>query len=112
MLRWSGPSWATGYAIEVDDSGGFDSPSFSSDQIPAATLAVTTSPLADGLWYWHVKAKQSNGDWGNWSLTQSFFVDQPWIMVDCGRISGGEGAASDRRDLDLRRPIGGLFSVK
>jgi hypothetical protein len=72
-LTWSEISWALGYQIELDDEPGFTSPT----REPVAVAAFTTSTLSNGTYYWRVRAKKNDLEWGNWSATQSFVVSAP-----------------------------------
>ncbi|MBA3870040.1 MAG: DUF11 domain-containing protein [Anaerolineae bacterium] len=76
-LTWNSISWAAAYEIQVDNDSGFNSPNFDMNNIPQGTFTVTTSALADGIWYWHVRAKRDDGTWGGWSATASFMIDTP-----------------------------------
>jgi hypothetical protein len=33
--------------------------------------------LADGLYYWHVRARKSATEWGDWSITETIIVSAP-----------------------------------
>ncbi|HSS97285.1 MAG TPA: hypothetical protein VLK33_09655, partial [Terriglobales bacterium] len=75
-LRWTTVSWAVEYEVEVDDTADFDWPAYSTT-VAAETLEQITSPLANGIYYWHVRAKQSSGLWGQWSPSYTFRVAAP-----------------------------------
>jgi uncharacterized repeat protein (TIGR01451 family) len=76
-LTWNSVSWAVVYEIEVDDNTSFNNPNFEDNNIPLGTLTATTTPLADGIWYWRVRAKHGDGTWGEWSAIVSFMIDTP-----------------------------------
>ena len=76
-LMWGPVSWATSYQIQVDDRRNFNNPLAYSATVPANTLEATTSALADGTYYWRVRARRDNGSWGAWSAVDSFHVDAP-----------------------------------
>lgn len=60
------------YNLQVDDDSGFSSPT---ENVPGLTdNSHTTSSLADGTWYWRVRAGDNAGNVGNWS-SRSFTVD-------------------------------------
>lgn len=74
LLEWGAVTWATGYEVQVSDSQTFRVAVYSSDNIQADTLAVTTSPLENGVYYWRVRAQRSDGSWSAWSATDSFVI--------------------------------------
>lgn len=75
-LTWARVSWATGYEIQVDDNSRFTSPEYSSGLLNVNSLEHTiTTPLADGIWYWRIRAYNSSGRPGRWSTTGSFILE-------------------------------------
>jgi glucose/arabinose dehydrogenase len=76
-LTWYGVDWAIGYEIQVDNNGDFSSPEFKDDQLGSDALAVVTRPLANGSYYWRVRAKHPDGRWGAWSAVDRFTVAAP-----------------------------------
>jgi len=76
-LTWNTVTWAIAYEIQVDDNTGFTNPNFDKNDVPPGTLSATTTSLSDGIWYWRVRAKQTDGNWGGWSATASFMIDTP-----------------------------------
>ncbi len=76
-LTWNRVSGATEYEIQVDNTPAFNTTLEFTTTVPASSLYVTTDPLLDGTYYWHVRARQADGKWGAWSVTQSFLVDAP-----------------------------------
>ncbi|HEX2907423.1 MAG TPA: hypothetical protein VHO69_11215 [Phototrophicaceae bacterium] len=77
VLTWGSIPGATAYEIEVDDNPTFLTPNFEDNDMPPSQLSASTSPLADGIWYWRVRAGKPGGLWGGWSTTGSFMIDQP-----------------------------------
>jgi hypothetical protein len=75
-LGWAPVSWAIEYEIEVDDTPMFDTLAYS-NRVDSSVLERTTSPLANGIYYWHVRAKQNTGLWGQWSPTFTFRIAVP-----------------------------------
>lgn len=71
---WADVSEAIAYELEADDSIIFDSP-----EIDQANLTVSThtpiSTLSDGTYYWRVRAKDSQNNWGDWSSTWYINID-------------------------------------
>ncbi|MEO8608066.1 MAG: hypothetical protein ABI690_09305 [Chloroflexota bacterium] len=75
-LHWTVVTWAAEYEIEVDDTITFASPAFSSIVSPQI-LEQTISTLANGIYYWHIRAKQPSGMWGQWSPAYPFRISAP-----------------------------------
>jgi hypothetical protein len=72
ILTWTSVTWATGYQVQVSRSTAF-SPTVYDDSFAANALSATVSPpLGSGLYYWRVRAKKANGDWGTWGAIQTF----------------------------------------
>ncbi len=71
-LNWQAPSYAlyssNPYRVQVDDDSGFGS--LNKDYYTSNTHYAPT--LSYGNWYWRVKAKDSSGNWSDWSTIWSF----------------------------------------
>ncbi len=76
-LTWNRADNATYYDLEVAVTTDFAAPLISNDQISAETLMMTLPTLSNGVYYWHVRAQTSDGNWGRWSQTQSFTIAVP-----------------------------------
>ena len=70
-------SWATEYEIQVDSSSAFTVPLDFTTVVSSTTLEATVTPLANGSYYWRVRAKKADGTWGTWSAVDSFVVAVP-----------------------------------
>jgi hypothetical protein len=71
-LTWNRISNATGYEIQVDtDTAFLPSYAFTNINIPADQLSIQTTSLANGTYYWRVRAK---GGTGVWSAPERFEV--------------------------------------
>jgi len=78
------PSGVT-YQIQIDDNSDFSSPVYY-----AVDLAENTHTLPDenalalGTYFWHVRAKDSAGNVGDWSSVWMFFVctQTSWVQTD------------------------------
>jgi hypothetical protein len=76
LLDWDDVTDSAGYHVQVNTSNNFsgilvednDSTATSQYQV-AATLTNNTT------YYWHVRVKNADGVWGNWSSTWNFTVD-------------------------------------
>lgn len=73
-LTWQTPAYSlysgSPYRVQVDDETTFSAPP--KDYYTANTSYTPT--LADGTWYWRVKAKDASGTWSDWSSTWSFIL--------------------------------------
>lgn len=76
-LNWSAVSWAAAYEIQVDNNNTFASPEHSNNAIPAGTLSETTEALANGVYFWRIRAQRGDGTWGSWSVVDSFAISAP-----------------------------------
>ncbi len=76
-LTWTAVRFAALYEIQVDDNEDFSSPEYANANIPSTQLQVMTSALADGLYYWRVRAINGSGLPGLWSAVDTFVVDVP-----------------------------------
>ena len=93
-LDWSNvidPSTPVTYELLVDDNSDFATPVISQNSL---TVSIYTppfaSPLADGLYYWKVRAKDGVPNVGPFSSTSTFTVDTstPPPAADCIDRSG------------------------
>jgi hypothetical protein len=74
-LKWSQITWATGYQIEVDNNPDFSSPEYENDQLSSDNPELTISGIEDDTYYWHIRARNANGNWGQWSSPAPFVLD-------------------------------------
>lgn len=58
------------YQIQVDNNSSFASPEI--NQTPTASNYTPGTALANGRWYWKVRARDRAGNWGAWSVTWYF----------------------------------------
>ncbi|MBC6935614.1 MAG: hypothetical protein DWB42_07205 [Chloroflexi bacterium] len=72
LLTWGGITWAVAYQVVVDDDPGFRSPEMN---VITYGPEVQTPELADGIWYWRVRARRDNLTWASWS-SDSFVIDR------------------------------------
>lgn len=77
-LTWNRISWATTYRLEIDDAPTFAAPLVyeHTTTTPDELSHIVATPLADGLYYWRVRAI-IGGTSGAWSATESFVVNAP-----------------------------------
>ena len=62
------------YQIMVDDNSDFSSPVFNTYGLVSPYKTFTTA-LAQGAFYWKVRAKDPGGNWSPWSIKWKFTVD-------------------------------------
>ncbi len=76
-LTWNPVNSATAYWIQVADNPDFTNPIYSKNDVSIDTLHYD-AVLDNGTYYWHVRARQSDGvNWGDWSVTERFAVNAP-----------------------------------
>lgn len=83
-LQWSGVAYPTAltFQVQVDDNSNFSSPVVSQGGLGTN---YTTGTLPDGLYYWRVRAINSDGASGLWSATWNFRV-QTATLTYRGRL--------------------------
>jgi len=81
-LTWAPISWTAGgghYEVQVDNnklvSNNFPSPEYNNNNIANPATSVTTSALADGTWYWRVRACDPSNACGAWSTVGTFVIE-------------------------------------
>lgn len=74
-LTWNRVTWAAGYEIQVASDKKFNIMRNSNSGLSSSTLSYTTGYLANGTYYWRVRAKRADGSWGGWSDIGEFIVD-------------------------------------
>jgi hypothetical protein len=77
-LSWNRLTYATGYRVELARNATF-TPILQFDDTLSSTTLTWTPPiaLANGTYYWRVKAKTGPTTYGPYSLVQSFVVNAP-----------------------------------
>jgi hypothetical protein len=73
-LRWSRLPWAMAYQIEVDVSPTFNSTQKYTSTTPSSRTDLTTPALANGTYFWRVRAQRGDGSWSGWSAADNFRV--------------------------------------
>jgi len=98
----------TGFHWQVDNREDFNSINYDSNEINSgAESYIHDESLDDGPWYWRIRTKDSEGDWGPFCNPWKFIVDttMPETMItfptDKSKLQGLEeisGIASDYKD--------------
>lgn len=74
-LSWTIVTWAAGYDIEVDNQSDFSSVNARKSVSGMDTLSTSIDvPSAGVVYFWHVRAKNSDGTFGVWSEPETFYV--------------------------------------
>ncbi|MFN8413117.1 MAG: hypothetical protein U0Z26_12090 [Anaerolineales bacterium] len=70
-LQWTNVDSAVLYQIQMDNNSNFSSPEASDT---TKNLTIKLKSLSPGIYFWHVRAKDAAGNWGNWSATFSLTI--------------------------------------
>ncbi|RLI67584.1 MAG: hypothetical protein DRO63_04410, partial [Candidatus Gerdarchaeota archaeon] len=70
---WNPSSGANFYHIVIDNSPSFSLPYVA--EYSTSLTSWTSGPLGNGVFYWHVQARDAAGNWGSYSGTRSFTID-------------------------------------
>jgi len=73
-FEWSNVSNAVMYELEVDQSSYFSSPEIHKTSLTSSSYEAASS-LSDATYYWRVRAKDNNDNWGHWSNVWSFTIE-------------------------------------
>jgi hypothetical protein len=73
-LRWTRISWAVAYQVQLDTTATFAKPLIYETTVNGDTRQITTPSLANGIYYWRVRAQREDGRWGAWSAVSRFQV--------------------------------------
>ncbi len=76
FLDWEDVASSTVYHIQVNTNSDFTGTVIADDDTLNASQYPITEALSDNTtYYWHVRIKNEDGVWGDWSSTWSFSVD-------------------------------------
>jgi hypothetical protein len=80
LFDWSDSTGSpTLYQLQVDDNADFSSPTLTKTSSGSTTSATTA--LANGTYYWRVRARDALGNWGEWSVVYSFSLNAGGAMI-------------------------------
>ncbi|MDI6792661.1 MAG: Ig-like domain-containing protein [bacterium] len=65
-LQWRAVTGATEYGLQVDNNPDYSSPVINITRPGGTTSYTVTEPLADGTYYWRMRAKDGAGNWTGW----------------------------------------------
>ena len=71
---WTSVSVAVSYELVVDNSSSFGSPEIHQTNLGNSTYTASSS-LSENTYYWRVRAKDSQGNWGGWSDVWNFKIE-------------------------------------
>jgi hypothetical protein len=65
-----------GFQVIIDDDAAFSSVDYDSGQVASATSSHTiNTDFPDGIWYWKVRTRDDDGDWGGYSDYRVITID-------------------------------------
>ncbi len=74
-FTWTPISWAQAYHLQVSSVANFSSTVYNVNSINAsATSHAVANALADGVYYWRIRARNGPDQWGNWSTVGTVLV--------------------------------------
>ncbi|MEK7865488.1 MAG: hypothetical protein AAB434_02315, partial [Planctomycetota bacterium] len=93
-------SGVANYDVQVDDDPAFATPNWSGTVVPSN---ATTAALADGIWYWRVRARDNAGNVSVFSVARVFTLTDTWGTWDpAGPGSDSGGGISNSLNNALR----------
>ena len=91
-LSWAVVDYAAAYHVQIATSSRFTTIVEEMDDL--ADITYSTGALADGGYYWRVRAKNENGIYGYWSSTRYFIVDTTPPLVPVLRSPSNSSTVS------------------
>jgi len=113
VFSWKAPFGASAYQFEYDNDADFSSPVYTSPDGSISGLAVITltsvkpPAMAPAVpYYWHVRARDAAGNWGDWSTARRITIQEslPGIPV--------LSFPADKAFTTNRRPVFGWASTQ
>ncbi|MFO7891378.1 MAG: FISUMP domain-containing protein [bacterium] len=83
---WVSVSNASYYELEVDNSSYFSSPEINQTSLTSSGYTASSS-LSDDTYYWRVRAKDSQGNWGGWSSSWDFTITSLYLNISTTSLS-------------------------
>jgi len=93
---WNDVPGAALYELLVDNSSDFDSPVIGQNSLTSSNY-LAPNPLADGSYYWKVRAKDSQGNWSGWSDTWSFSINQQLLAAPTQLLPANASVITDNQ---------------
>jgi hypothetical protein len=88
QLRWLAADYGEKYDIQIDNLSTFADPEYTYSNVEGTYYNINALTL--GKWYWRVRAKNSNGVYGPWSLSR-YFTMEPEFNIQFNTIGEFEG---------------------
>ena len=79
-FNWSAVAGVNIYELEVDDNNNFGSPVIKNSNLISNSFTAQ-SPLSDGTYFWRVRGKDAEGNWGEWSDIFQFTISVAVLSV-------------------------------
>ncbi|MBK9602334.1 MAG: hypothetical protein IPO36_10905 [Anaerolineales bacterium] len=90
-FSWASVATAAKYQFEYDNDADFSSPVYTSADL--TTTSHTPPSIAQGVYSWHVRAKDAAGNWGPWSTARTVTIF-PLVPATPTLVSPAYGALS------------------
>ena len=74
LLEWDDVDPAIGYEVEISETDTFSTILEEDATLSASQYQMTAVLSNSGTYYWRARAKNGDGDWGDWSAAWSFSV--------------------------------------
>jgi uncharacterized protein (TIGR02145 family) len=118
---WSDVSGAAEYELQADNSNSFTSPEINQSSLTISTYTPSGS-LLDGIYYWRVRAKDSQGSWGSWSSMWSFTINgsiavtspnggETWIVGETRNITWTSNGTSGNVKIEYSTNGGSVWNM-
>lgn len=89
IFTWSPIPNAVKYRIQVDDYNTFYTSIVDDSTITQEEYTLLDTTLLDGSYFWRVRVKTGDNEWGDWSNTASFSIDtNPFRIVSSIQTKG------------------------
>jgi hypothetical protein len=77
VLTWNAVSWAQGYEVVISTNAAFSGlPLWSDSSLNGVATSLTLpTNLANGVYYWRIRARSGPNSWGTWSTTGTFVIE-------------------------------------
>jgi len=96
-FSWEAATDVTRYQIQIDNNSDFSSPVITAAS--KTTSYVPTTALGNGVFYWHVRARATDGLWGAWSSARSLNVDRAKPAAPTLSSPANNNSTSDARPM-------------
>jgi hypothetical protein len=110
-FTWNAIPFAQKYRIQIDDNNTFVTVVADDSSITGESFVPDTA-FSDGLYYWRVRVKTEDEEWGKWSTVAEFFMDtNPFRIVASYQTMGYARGVLVRRDTAYVAQGEGGFAI-